>query len=285
MRHVLITGTSTGIGYKLTETLLQEGFVVWAGLRSPQVLESLAKKHPQKLRVLKLDVTSSQDIAEAYSKISVDPELSAFYLINNAGVALGGPIEALSISEWRKVFDVNVFGLIEVTQTFLPLLRRTCGRVVNIGSISGRIGAPFIAPYSASKFSVRSFSDSLRREMRDLGVKVVLIEPGPIQTPIWDKSIAKSQEVNKVLSEDLKKVYGEKMDEVLASVEASAKKAVPVEKVIHKVLKALNSPSPSAYYLVGRRIYLTAFLAKFLPTELVDRMISRGFRFQKAPSK
>lgn len=285
MRHVLITGTSTGIGYKLTETLLQEGFVVWAGLRSPQVLESLAKKHPQKLRVLKLDVTSSQDIAEAYSKISVDPELSAFYLINNAGVALGGPIEALSISEWRKVFDVNVFGLIEVTQTFLPLLRRTCGRVVNIGSISGRIGAPFIAPYSASKFSVRSFSDSLRREMRDLGVKVVLIEPGPIQTPIWDKSIAKSQEVNKVLSEDLKKVYGEKMDKVLASVEASAKKAVPVEKVTHKVLKALNSPSPSAYYLVGRRIYLTAFLAKFLPTELVDRMISRGFRFQKAPSK
>ncbi|WP_413290252.1 SDR family oxidoreductase [Bdellovibrio sp. HCB337] len=283
MRHVLITGTSTGIGYKLTEDLLKEDFVVWAGLRSPQALESLAQKYPQKLHVLKLDVTSSQDIAEAYSKISVDPTLKEFYLVNNAGIAIGGPIEALPISEWKKLFDTNVFGLIEMTKTFLPLLRRTQGRVVNIGSISGRVAPSFVAPYSASKFAVRAFSDSLRREMIDQGVKVILIEPGPIKTPIWDKSISRSQQLEKELTPEMKQVYGKTLIGMQASVEMTAASAVPVDHVTRKILKALNSPNPCAYYLIGKGIRLTAFFVKHLPTKTLDRLISRGFRFQKAP--
>lgn len=280
MRHVLITGTSTGIGYHLTETLLEKGFTVWAGLRSPQAMNPLKEKYPQKLHVLQLDVTSNQDIDQAFRKISSDPSIEEFSLINNAGVAIGGPIEALSMNEWHKLFNVNVFGLIEMTQKFLPLLRKTRGCVVNIGSISGRVAAPFLGPYCASKFAVRAVTDSLRREMMTLGVRVALIEPGPIDTPIWDKSVQKSQQVSQTLSPEMRQVYGESLQALEAGVEATAATAVPVSHVAKNVLKALNSKHPKAYYLVGKSIRLTAFMVKYLPTGLLDRLIVKGFRGQ-----
>jgi short-subunit dehydrogenase len=285
MRHVLITGTSTGIGYHLTEALLEKGFVVWAGLRSPQAMNPLKEKYPQKLNVLQLDVTSKQQIEQAFRRISGDPSIEEFSLINNAGVAIGGPLEALSITEWHKLFDVNVFGLIEVTQTFLPLVRKTRGCVINMGSISGRVAAPFLGPYCASKFAVRAITDSLRREMMALGVRVVLIEPGPIDTPIWDKSVQKSQQVGEALSPELREVYGESLSALAAGVEATAATAVPVSHVTKNVLNALNSKNPKPYYLVGKSIRLTALMVKYLPTGFLDRLIVKGFRGQSNHSK
>jgi NAD(P)-dependent dehydrogenase (short-subunit alcohol dehydrogenase family) len=282
MRHVLITGTSTGIGYHLTETLLKEGFVVWAGLRSPQAMNPLVEKYPKKLHVLQLDVTSTHEIEQAFRRISSDPSVEEFSLINNAGVAIGGPIEALTMQEWHKLFNVNVFGLIEVTQKFLPLLRRTRGCVINIGSISGRVAAPFLSPYCASKFAVRAFTDSLRREMIVHNVRVVLIEPGPIDTPIWDKSIQKSHQAEQELSAEMRLIYGESLQALEAGVEATAANAVPPSHVARNVLKALNGKSPKPYYLVGKSIRLTAFMVKYLPTGLLDRLIVKGFRGQSS---
>lgn len=278
MRHVLITGTSSGIGYHLTEALLQAGFTVWAGLRSPQGLNPLKEKYNQNLHVLQLDVTSTTDIEQACRRISADPSVSEFFLINNAGVAIGNPIESLPMEEWRRLFDVNVFGLIEVTRKFLPLLRRTHGRVINIGSISGRVAAPFLGPYCASKFAVRAFTDSLRREMMGHGVHVSLIEPGPIDTPIWDKSVSKAQQLSDHLSSEMKEVYGESLKAMAAGIEATSANAVPASHVSDAVLKALNSAKPKAYYLVGKDIRMTAFLVKYLPVGLLDRIIVKGFR-------
>lgn len=282
MRHVLITGTSSGIGYHLAETLLNQGYVVWAGLRSPQILTNLQEKFPSKLHVLKLDVTLSSDIDQAWRRISTDPSIEEFSLINNAGIAVGNPFESLPVEEWRRLFDVNVFGLIEITKKFLPLLRRTKGRVINMGSISGRVAAPFLGPYCASKFAVRAITDTLRREMLSLGVHVCLIEPGPVDTPIWDKSVNKSQELSKGLSEDMKEVYGESLNALRTGVEAASASAVPVKRVSEKVLHALTSRQPKAYYLVGKDIRMTAFLVKYLPVSLLDRIIVKGFRFQKS---
>lgn len=285
MRHVLISGTSSGIGQNLTEALVKEGFVVWAGLRSPPLLSGHLEKYPQKLHVLKLDVTSSEDIAQAYEKISSDPSVKELILINNAGIGVGNPIECLPLEEWRKVFDVNVFGLVEVTQKFLPLLRRTQGRVINIGSISGRVASPFLAPYAASKFAVRAFTDSLRREISRFGVKVILVEPGPIKTAIWEKSLAKSHDLEQRLSPEMRKVYGPVLKALAAGVEKTAASAVAPEKVTRVVLHAIHSEKPHPYYLVGKSIRFTAFLVKYLPTGPLDRIISQGFRFLKSGRK
>lgn len=281
--HVLVTGASSGIGLALVRGLLLQGCFVWAGLRQPEILDELVAQNPGRLRALCLDVTVPSDVEQAFRLIS-EAVPSEFVLINNAGIALGGPVELLPDVEWRKVFDVNVFGLVAVTKVFLPLLRRVQGRVINIGSISGRIASPFLAPYSASKFAVRAISDSLRREMIPFGVNVILIEPGPIDTNIWSKSIEHSNAVaHDVLLDEsaagLEDIYGEAMVRLNSAVADVAKAAAPVSWVLDKIDHAMNSAAPKAYYLVGKGIWFQAFLAKHLPTKWMDALMGRGFRF------
>lgn len=280
MKEILITGASTGIGLALTEAFLQKGDIVWAGVRKPETLQRLEAKYPQ-LHILKLDVTSPADIENAWQEISTKRSSHAFVLINNAGIAIGGPVEALSLAKWRDIFDVNLFAMVSITSKFLPLIRATKGRIVNIGSISGRIASPYLGPYCASKFAVRSFSDSLRREMRPFGVKVILVEPGPIQTPIWKKSMDQSMDIQKQLSSELATVYEEPISYLTSAVSTVVKTAVPVSWVTKKVLLAVESKHPKAYYLVGKHIHIQAALAKWLPAKWLDRILSWGYRFRK----
>lgn len=284
MKEILITGASTGIGYALTESFLKNGDVVWAGVRKPETLKPLQEKYPQ-LKILKLDVTSPADIESAWQEISLKKSAHPFVLINNAGVAVGGPIEALPLAEWRNVFEVNVLAAISMTSKFLPLIRESQGRVVNLGSISGRIASPYLGPYCTSKFAIRAFSDSLRREMRPFGVKVILVEPGPINTPIWSKSVDHSLDIKKHLSTDLEKIYGPPIENLVSIVEDVAKNAVPVSWVTEKVLQVVESKNPKACYLIGKGIHLQAALAKYLPTKWLDALLAMGFRFQRAKKK
>ncbi|WII73895.1 SDR family oxidoreductase [Bdellovibrio sp. 22V] len=285
MHEVLITGASSGIGYALTESFLQRGDVVWAGARKPETLKAPAEKYPGNLKVLKLDVTSATDIESAVQTITQNPSDKKFILVNNAGVALGGPIESLPLEEWKSLFEVNVFGLVSVTKNFLPRLRQNRGLVINIGSISGRISSPYLAPYCASKFAVKAISDALRRELRSHGVNVVLVEPGPIKTDIWDKSIHHSNELKKFITGDQLKVYGEAIENLNSAVAEVAKSAVPVSWVTDTVMSAINAKNPRAYYLVGKGIRIQAFLAKHLPTKWLDALLSMGYRFQAAKKK
>jgi NAD(P)-dependent dehydrogenase (short-subunit alcohol dehydrogenase family) len=282
MKHVLVTGASTGIGLDIVKSLLKKNYFVWAGVRKPEVLAGLHAEYSKTLRVLKMDVTKSSDIRDAFLEISSAQSkhaMTEFSLINNAGIAIGGPCEGVPMSEWRGLFDVNVFGLIETTQVFLPLLRQTKGRVINIGSISGRIASPFLAPYATSKFAVRAFSDSLRREMRPHGVRVVLIEPGAIDTGIWDKSVDKSEDLKKNLAPEILNVYGRAIDSLVRGVKKVASDAAPVEWVTSAVLDAMTKQDPNPKYLVGKMIRVQAILANFLPSRQLDQLLAKGYRF------
>lgn len=282
MKNIFITGASSGIGLALVEAFLKKGHRVWAALRKPEMLSLLSNHYPDHLQVLSLDVTSEGEIQKAFELVSAKVDSKEFILVNNAGIAIGGPIESLPMQEWKKVFDVNVMGLVNVTKVFLPLVRRTHGRIINIGSISGRISSPFLAPYTSSKFAVRAISDSLRREMRPLGVKVSLVEPGPIKTAIWEKAINSSMDLKVQLTEEELRVYGEALENLTSAVEDVARNAVPVSRVVEKVMKAVEKENPAPYYLVGKGIHLQAFLAKHLPTRWLDAILSMGYRFHRA---
>jgi short-subunit dehydrogenase len=279
MKHVLITGASTGIGFAIAEALASD-YVVWAGVRNPASLDGLVQRFGrERLRVLKLDVTSAEDIRAAIQSISSEANITRFDLINNAGVATGGPLECLSMKEFENVFNVNVLALVAVTQAALPLIRRTKGRIVNIGSISGLISTPYMAAYSGSKFAVRAITDALRREMRPFGVKVALIEPGPIDTKIWGKSLNRADELRAMMSSDQAQVYSREMDSLFKGVQKTAKHAVPPSWVVAKVRHALDSSCPRLYYKVGRYVPFMMVFVKMLPTRLLDRMLGGTFRF------
>ncbi|WP_413294059.1 SDR family oxidoreductase [Bdellovibrio sp. HCB185ZH] len=283
MKQVLITGASTGIGFDLTRTLCEKGYKVWAGVRKPESLDRLIQDFSEKLTVLKLDVTNSQDIEQAYKTVlaEMNPR-QELILVNNAGIAYGGPIEGLPLEEWRKVFDVNLFGMVEMTRTFLPLIRQTKGRVINMGSISGRVAAPFLGPYTTSKFAVRAFTDSLRRETSSFGVHVSLIEAGPIRTEIWSKSIDASDEIAKKLSPEIRETYGPMLAALREGVLATSKDAVPAQNVTMAILHAIQSRLPRVNYMVGKNIKLQAGLMRFMSTRMMDRVIRKSLRFQKS---
>ena len=279
MKQILVTGASSGIGRAIAESLVDQNTVVWAGARNPAVLADLAKKHHGHFRPVKLDVTSDDDIAFTMRTIAEERAIDSFSLINNAGVAVGGPFECIPVREYKSVFDVNLFGLIEMTQAALPLLRKTKGRIVNIGSVSGRISAPFMSPYTGSKFAVRAVTDSLRREMMAFGVEVSLIEPGPIDTGIWSKSIERSQALKAEMSPAQFSVYENAISSLVKGVEATAKHAISTDAVVGKVKHALYSKRPRAYYLVGKNTGLIGFLTTFVPTRILDKMLNSSFRF------
>jgi NAD(P)-dependent dehydrogenase (short-subunit alcohol dehydrogenase family) len=277
-KHILITGTSTGIGYNAAETLCARGHHVWAALRTPEVMKRLTESFPDNLHILKMDVTSEQDVAAAFKEISARVGDAEFILINNAGIAVGGPVEALPVEEWRRIFDVNFFAVVNLTRVFLPLIRKSKGRVINISSISAHIAAPFLGPYSTSKFAIRGFTDALRREVSSFGVKVVAIEPGPIRTEIWGKSLRVSEAQEKKLSPELALAYGPALKAIRCSVQKSEKDAVPVEDVTKKIILAVEAHHPKVSYLVGRAIHLQAFIGKHVHSALLDKLISIGLR-------
>lgn len=278
MKHVLITGASSGIGKAIAEHLAGTSeWVVWAGARRPDDLAELQSRFPDKLRPVALDVTNDAQILECEKLIRAEKNLSEFHLVNNAGIATGGPLEAIPLSDWRRIFDVNLFGLVRITQIFLPLLRIHHGRIINVGSVSGRIASPFLSIYAASKFAVRGLSDSLRRELRDFGVKVILIEPGPIKTDIWGKSLSQSEMIKRDLSAEMQKTYMVSIDRLIDGVRRVERNAAPVDWVTHEIHQALIEKNPRPYRLVGRGINTQVTLASILPTRWFDALIALGF--------
>ena len=175
-RLALVTGASTGIGRACATHLAGLGFHVLAGVRDPA-------DAPDGLEPLLLDVTSESDVAAAAERVG--GELHA--LVNNAGIAISGPVEIVPVEEWRRLMEVNLLGQVAVTRALLPAILRARGRVVNMSSISGRVANPLFGPYAASKFALEAVSDALRREVGPHGVRVVSVEPGGIATPIWGK--------------------------------------------------------------------------------------------------
>lgn len=273
--NILISGASTGIGRASAVHMARLGHQVWAGVRSTRSAEEIVKLNVQGLRPVPLDVCDESSIVEGLRQVRKDGGM-LHGLVNNAGVAIGGPVEAVRLEDWRAQFDANVFGVVRVTQEAMPLLRESKGRIVNMSSISGRLASPFLGPYAASKFALEGLSDSLRREVARQGVKVALVEPGPIATPIWEKSRAAGLARAAKYSPEMMDVYGPWLERFERGLERNVRVASPVAVVVKAVEHALLARRPKTRYPVGRGISLAAVLASALPDRFLDRMLRFG---------
>ena len=268
-KSVLITGASSGIGAACCEWLLARGYQVFAGMRSPKEDARLKQHYGERYQVLALDVTDAGSIESAVSTVPsmTDGKLSA--LINNAGVAYSGALETLPMHQVRSLFDVNVLGTFAVTQACIPLLRASHGRVVMMGSISGILAAPGLSAYSSSKFALEGLSDSLRNELKPFGIRVTILEPGKIETPIWSKALEQL-----TTKEDEGQSLYQPLDDFYRHYAAN-EKATPMSGLLAVLQKALEAPHPKARYTVGRAAGIRSLLMH-LPTSLRDRLLQRA---------
>jgi len=275
-RFVVITGASTGIGAGCAIGCAQQGMTVFAGVRNLQAGEALQAKEGAAIIPLQLDVTDDESIKRAADTVRQRVGGAGLAgLINNAGIAIGSPLEVIPLSQLRKQLEVNVIGQIAVTQAFLPLLRQAHGRIVNMGSIAGRGTIPMMGPYSASKFAMEALTDALRLELYPWCIHVSIIEPGAIATPIWDKSLSTALDVEKDMPSDAKLLYEKAARQVREAVQEAAQRAIPVDAVVQAVLHALTAPRPKTRYLVGTDAKLRAFMAKWLPDRMQDWILKK----------
>lgn len=274
-RFVVITGASTGIGAGCAIGCAQQGMTVFAGVRDLRAGEALQAKEGA-IIPLQLDVTDDESIKRAADTVRQRVGGAGLAgLINNAGIAIGSPLEVIPLSQLRKQLEVNVIGQIAVTQAFLPLLRQAQGRIVNMGSIAGRGTIPMMGPYSASKFAMEALTDALRLELYPWGIHVSIIEPGAIATPIWDKSLNTALDVEKDMPAGAKLLYEKAARQVREVVQEAAQRAIPVDAVVQAVLHALTAPRPKTRYLVGTDAKLRAFMNKWLPDRMQDWILKK----------
>ena len=273
----VITGASTGIGMACALHLDRLGFRVFAGTRKENDGRSLIQRSEGRITPLLIEVTDGASVAAAADHVARAVGTAGLSgLVNNAGIAVGGPLEFLPLSEIRQQFEVNVLGQIAVIQAFLPLLRLARGRIVNMSSIAGRVAFPFIGPYSASKYALEAITDALRIELLPWGISVSVIEPGDVATPIWKKSLAAAQKTRQSFSSQAVDLYGPSLEAVTRAVEKAAASSIDPVHVARAVEHALTAGNPKTRYLVGRGVRLRAYLKKVLPDRLLDRLIIRS---------
>ena len=249
------------------------GYKVFAGVRRGEDGERLRAECSRLLAPVVLDVTSADSIAAAAAELGEKQPLVG--LINNAGIAVAGPVELLPVAMWRRQLEVNVLGLVAVTQAFLPHLRQVRGRVINIGSIAGRSSLPCAGPYSASKFAVEAISDSLRMELHAWGMHVCVIEPGAVATAIWEKSLEAADALAGQTDAAKYGLYRSLVERVRAKAAEAGERAAPVSDVVQAVMAALTSAAPKTRYVVGRDAKLRLLL-NMLPDRLRDKLILKA---------
>jgi len=282
-KTILITGASTGIGRASVFALLDAGYRVIACVRNQGAAEALrGRLHgdaSDRLSTLELDVTNAGQIAAAVTAVEqLVGDDGLWGLFNNAGIAVGGPLEFVPIADLRWQLEVNVVGQVAVTQAFVPLLRRARGRILTTGSMAGYSTIPGLGPYSMSKHAVEAMSDALRRELRPWGIEVSLLEPGSIATEIWDKAAGSQQKIRAAAPAGLAELYGGLLNALGKLTEKAARDASPVEVVTRDVVHVFSSDRPRTRYSKGEGTGVRKVLRR-LPDRWVDSAIARMFRW------
>lgn len=273
---VVVTGASTGIGRATALHLCAAGFRVFAGVRKESDGEALSAEASGELLPLRLDVTDPSQI-EASAK-RVDAEVGAAGLqglVNNAGIAVAGIAEFQDLDALRHQLEVNVVGLVSVTRAHLPAIRRARGRVMNVSSIGGYMSAPYLGPYSASKHAVEAWTDALRRELLGSGMRAVLIQPGSIATPIWDKAGRDRAELLNALPEASRALYERRTSGMDRFIDTSRSRGIPPERVARAIERALTSARPRDRYRVGLDARFVWWTEKLVPTAVLDAVMAR----------
>ncbi|MBI1980340.1 MAG: SDR family NAD(P)-dependent oxidoreductase [Methylocystis sp.] len=285
MKAVVVTGASTGIGASCVDLLVEKGFLVFASVRKESDAAALAARHGAAVVPLLFDVTDADAVASAARSVEARLEGETLAgLVNNAGVAVPGPLPHLPIDDFRRQIEVNLIGQLQVIQAFAPLLgageerRGAPGRIVNMSSVAGRFAAPFLGAYNASKFGLEGLSDALRRELMVYGVDVILIEPGMIATPIWDKA----EETYLGMFADT--AYAAPARRMLKWLVEEGRRAPGPEAVAQAVLRALTDPRPPVRIPVVRNRFTDYTLRSLLPARLVDWLTARRLGLLKGAS-
>ncbi|MBV8244532.1 MAG: SDR family oxidoreductase [Candidatus Eremiobacteraeota bacterium] len=272
---VVVTGASTGIGAATTQLLAEQGFTVFAGVRTDADARRIASMS-RNIRALMLDITDGAAIARAKETVAAEG-VPLRGLVNNAGIALGGPLEYLPIEQLRRQFDVNVFGTMATTQAFLPLLHAVPGRIVMVGSISGRLPIPYIGPYSASKFALRALCDALRVELAPANITVSLVEPSSVKTPIWGKGRASRAKLLDMIPPGAMPYYRNALEAMMKSTESEEHIGMDAGVVAKVIFDALTASRPRANYLIGGPARAGSLVA-LLPARVRDSVIRKSMR-------
>ncbi len=279
-RAVVVTGASTGIGRAAVAKAVSEGAHVFASVRKETDAESLKQEFGEAVTPLLFDVADESAVRAGAAKVAEAlGNRRLFGLVNNAGIAVPGPLLHLDTDELRRQFEINLFGVHNVTRAFADLLgadpARTGkpGRIVMISSVGGQNGAPFVGPYAASKFAIEGYSQSLRRELMLYGIDVIVIGPGAIATPIWDKAER----------EDLQRFgntpYGPMLQRVADYMLAQGREGLPPAAVGNLIWFCLSSPKPKTRYPILRRPFMDRTLPRLMNPRTVDRIIAKRLGF------
>jgi NAD(P)-dependent dehydrogenase (short-subunit alcohol dehydrogenase family) len=275
-RAVVITGASSGIGEACAMEMDRRGWRVFAGVRSEEAAQGLRAQASARLVPVMIDVTDPDGLADAARTVAaVVGEAGLNGLVNNAGIVVPGPLELIPLEQLRNQLEVNVIGQVAATQAFLPLLRAGRGRIVNMGSISGRLATPYLGPYAASKFALEAISDALRQELRHFGISVSIVEPTSIKTPIWEKTEKVADRLGRQMDARLDELYGEDIAAFRAMSRRAAEYGLPVETVVRAVVHALCARRPKTRYPVGSQTRWAIFGKRVLRDRTMDWIVRK----------
>lgn len=272
---VVVTGASRGIGEATARELARRGFHVLAGVRRDEDADTL--RGPS-IEPLILDITNPDHIRALASRVHEDPEgREVRALVNNSGIGVNSPVEVFAIDEWRRLFDVNLFGHIAVTQTLLPALLRSKGRVINISSVGGKIAMATYGPYAGTKFALEAVSDALRREVEPLGMKIIVVEPGAVKTEMLGRVGITGERIITGMNPEQRGRYATLMHAIISQAQAAIPKGATPEAAGRVIADAINSRRPRTRYTVGREAAMMPLLA-LLPDRLLDRIFAAALR-------
>ena len=280
---VIVTGSSSGIGRACALGLDRTGFAVFAGVRKVEDGGGLVAESSGRLTPIVLDVEDDTSIESAAETVrsSLPRGTGVWGLVNNAGISVTGPLEFLDLADLRRQFEVNVVGALAVTQEFLPLLREARGRIINVGSITGRIAVPFSGPYCASKAALAAMNDALRVELKPFGVRVVLVELGSFKTPIWEKYASRTDRASQDVSEAARRLYDPSVKASLEVARLRGASSPSPEIVARAVARVLSSRRPKSRYVVGVDARIGVLLEKCVPARVLDKAMARYLRLPR----
>ena len=274
VKSVLVTGASTGIGEACALRLDRAGHRVYAGVRREEDAAGLRQRGSDRIVPVILDVTVQAQI-DATARQIADGGGSLDGVVNNAGIARGGPLEYLPLDTWREQLDVNVLGQVAVTRAMLPFIRAATGRIVFIGSIAGKLATTLMGPYGASKFAIEAIGESLRSELLPWGIRVSVIEPGAIKTPIWDKGRHEADRLEQALPEEARTRYAKHVAAIRKGIEMQDRQGASPDKVAAAVEHALFSRRPRTRYPVGTDARIQSLMVRWLPDRPREAIIRR----------